>query len=184
MNEELANKIIAVAYGDAPVKDKIRIYFLSLKDSEVKKMLNDYKATAAEVHSLGLDECPPEIIERVKSKTKLPQHEEKSFFYDIYFLVFKRPALSVGVMSLIVLMIISSLFIERPEIREAYTKRELAVADKQAREALMFVSNIFSKTETTVKEDVLRDKVSEPINKSFKIVNSLLNVGGQNEKSN
>ena len=47
MNDDLTNKIIAVAYGDASLKDKLLVRRLARKNDEVKKMLDEYRAVAS-----------------------------------------------------------------------------------------------------------------------------------------
>ena len=69
MNEKLLNRIISVAYGDADFFEKLKIYFLAAGNSEVKRLLSEYKATAKAVHKLEQEECPQEILARVKNNT-------------------------------------------------------------------------------------------------------------------
>ena len=51
ISEEFLNKIISVAYKDAKIFDKAVVYYLAFRNSEIKKLLNDFKKTAAEVQT-------------------------------------------------------------------------------------------------------------------------------------
>lgn len=61
IDEEILDKIIAVAYKDASLKDRIRIYLLAKKDPEVKKLLSEYRETAGNIKKVPLDECPDSV---------------------------------------------------------------------------------------------------------------------------
>ena len=60
MKEKLLNRIISVAYDDANLLEKFRIYRLASKDPKVKSVLNEYKKVANQTHKVELDYCPDE----------------------------------------------------------------------------------------------------------------------------
>ena len=51
IDEKLLDKIIAVAYSDAALYDRLVVWLNSKSDPEIKKLLDEYKLTAASVHS-------------------------------------------------------------------------------------------------------------------------------------
>ncbi len=62
MNEELLNKIIDVAYGNASLFDKVKIYLMSLKNSEIKNLLHEYKKQHHQLKNLELEDCPDHLL--------------------------------------------------------------------------------------------------------------------------
>ena len=76
IDENILDKIIAVAYKDASLKERISIYFLANKNPEVKKLLTEYNETAGNVRKVPLEECPDSVITSLEIKTG---KEKKSF---------------------------------------------------------------------------------------------------------
>ena len=70
------------------------------------------------------------------------------------------------------------------EYKYEYTEQEIALADKQVKESLYFVSKIFNKAQTNLTEDILTDRVAKPISEGLNIVNELFKEGDKNEIHN
>ena len=183
MDEKLLNRIISVAYGDASFLEKIKIYSLASKNDEVKRVLNNYKQTAGSVNNISIEKCPESVLKDVKDQTTLNQNKENSLLFDLYSLLFGRPKYSAAVLSVVVVALISSLFINRPEIHQQYSKQEVELADQQVKQSLALIAGVFNKTKSTVTDDVLTDRVSRPIKQSFNMVNEFL-IGENNENIN
>lgn len=181
MDEKLLNMIISVAYGDASIAEKIKIYFLARKSREVKSLLEEYKAVAEKSHGLRLDECPGDLVDNVKLITNSDEKKEKSLLFDLYSFVFRRPAISAAILSLFILALVSTFVIKRPEIHEQYSKQEIEEADIQVKHSLALIAEVLKKTSNTVEKDVLTDRVSKPIKESFNLVNEYLQ--GENNES-
>ncbi len=184
MNEKLLNKIISVAYGDASIKDKLNIYLLSLKNEEIKKVLNEHKRIASAAHNLDLEECPDNVIEKVSESIKANNLRSKSMLVDLYSIFFRRPILSGAVATVIVLAVISTFIFERPEIKQQYTQQQIEQADSEVKYSLALVANVLNKTKRTIEKDVIQDKVNKPIKESLFIINDYLQGDKKNENVN
>ncbi len=174
LNEEMINKIISVAYNDANIFERIFVYRAAKGDDNVKKLLQSYCNTAIKVHELKEEDCPEEIIESLKQKSIPLRISQNSFNSDFAAVVFGRPLVSAIASVLVVAAIIVALFSTR-EIHPVYSRQEIEHADKQARQALAIVGKIFNQTGTTLKREVLNDRVSKPIKDGLGIVNSIFN---------
>ncbi len=108
IEESLLDKIIAVAYGDAGWMDRIIIYRMRMKDPLVKQLLNEYKLTAASVHTIKETELHASISNtvRVKIDEETTSNPVGSF---IYSRLFARPILSTGVAGILMITIVGIL---------------------------------------------------------------------------
>lgn len=184
MEQKLLNRIISVAYDDANLLEKFKIYRLASRDPNVKSILSEYKKVASKAHKMQLDYCPDELVEDTSQITKIKAKSEKSLFFDLYSFIFKQPAISAAIVSVFILALVSTFVIQRPEIHQQYTQQEIEVADQQVKQSLAIIAGVFKKTTTTVEEDVLTDRVSKPIVESFNLVNDYLQGENKNEKLN
>lgn len=184
MDEKLLNRIISVAYGDASLFEKYKIYRLANKNSEIRNLLNNYKRTAKHTHSIKLESVSDEVLKKVKNTTNIDENNNKSMLFDFYTFVFRRPAFTAAIVGIFILAIISTFVIKRPEIHQQYTQQEIETADKQVKQSLALIAGVFKKTSLTVEKDVLTDRVSLPLMESFNLVNDFLQGENKNEKTN
>ena len=181
--EDLLNSIIRVAYNDEGYFEKLKVMKLAEKDDRVKELLNEYQITALSVHNLTPIECPDNLVEKACRKVKIEQHNKPSIFFDIYNLVFTRPAISAAAALLLVTAITISVFINnRGELYE-YNTEEIDLANRQAKYALAIVGKVFSSTSKSLTEDIIGKKVSKPINEGIKTVNKLF-IEEENKNEN
>lgn len=183
MNEKLVNRIICVAYGEASVWEKLKIYKLAKQNPKVDSLLKEHTRIAQQAHNVKIDACPDEVLNNVKQITKTKQNNETSLLFDLYSFLFRRPAISGAIFTLFIVALISTLLFKRPEIHQQYSKQEIEVADKQVKHSLALISGVFKKTTETVEKDVLTDRVSKPIKESFNLVNEFIQ-GDNNENYN
>lgn len=184
ITEELRDKIISAAYGDAGFFERIKIKNLARKYAEVKILFDEYSATAEAAHSIKLEECPYELLNSVRKKIGVQRENKKSFLFDLYSALFTRPIISAAAASILVIAIVTSIIFNKNEYRYNYTPEEIALADKQVKESLYFVSKIFNKAQTNLTDEILTDRVAKPISKGIKLVNDLFIEGDKNENSN
>ena len=184
MNEKLLNKIISVAYGDANLIDKFKIYWMAKNKDEVKSTLQQYKTNAEKLKHLTEEEVPERILTNVNNITKNLTGEKRSLFFDLYTMVFSKPAVASVVLGIFILAIVSTFIFKRSEIKEQYTVQEIELADKNVKKSLALVASIFNKTKTTIEKDILTKKVGTPIHKGFNVVNDLFIGEHKNEKIN
>jgi hypothetical protein len=184
VEEKLLNRIIAVAYKDATFREKFKIYKLAKKDSEVKSTLDEYRKVANKTHNVDLENCPDEIVENVKKITRIKPRKDNSLLLDLYSFVFRRPAVSTAIFSVFIIALVSTFIIKRPEIHQQYSKQEIELADQQIKHSLALIAGVFKKTTLTIEDDVLTNRVSKPIKKSFNLVNDYLKGENNNENIN
>lgn len=183
MDEKLVNRIICVAYGEASLWEKIKIYKLAKQNPKVDTILKEHSRIAQQAHNVNIDTCPDEIIKNVKRITQSKQNKESSLLFDLYSFLFRRPVISGAIFTLFVIALISTLLFKRPEIHQQYSKQEIEVADKQVKHSLALISGVFKKTSVTLEKDILTDRVSKPIKESFNLVNEFIQ-GDRNENYN
>lgn len=183
MDEKLLNRIIAVAYDDSTLWEKYKINKLAQQDHKVRSVLEEYKNVAIKTHSLELEDCPEKIISCAKKFTKTKTNNN-TLFFDLYSFLFRRPAVSFGILSVFILAIVSTLIFKRPEIQQQYSNQEIQIADDQVKQTLAMIYGVFQKTATTVEREVLNNHVRKPISESFNLVNDYLEGENKNEKIN
>lgn len=178
MDEKLENKIISVAYGGASLIDKLKIYWMAGRNAEVKSLLDQYKETAKAVHEIKLSEFDPvfdsSVAEILKSKK-----EKRSVLSDLYTVVHAKPVFASIISFVLVGSVILSLVINRP-VQYNYSQEEIMAAEKDAEKALQIIGNVFKQTSFSLKNDVLNERVSKPINEGIGIVNHIFK-GDKNE---
>ncbi len=172
MDDKLLEKIISVAYGDATWIEKIKIHRLAKENSEVKELLENYERTASEVHKLTEEDCPDELLIKIRSKTLNVVKKSNTFTADFFSIIFRRPVISAAATIVLVVFILLEIF-HNESMQYQYSRAEVELADKQARQALAIVGRIFNQTNVTLKEEVLNSRVAKPIQESMGIVNGL-----------
>jgi len=172
INENLLNKIISVAYGDADLFDKLLVDRLAKKHSEVKVLLNEYKKTACDVKKIKEEKCPNEILVRIKDKTIDVNKNSKTFFSDFFSVIFVSPVVSTALVLVVVGVVLYGVFVKTPH-EHNYSQKEIELADKQTKQALAIVGKIFNETNITLKEEVFKSRVTKPIRESMNVVNEL-----------
>ena len=166
IDENILDKIIAVAYKDASLKERISIYFLANKNPEVKKLLTEYNETAGNVRKVPLEECPDSVITSLEIKTG---KEKKSFII--------KPVYAFTIVVLFISALVSVLLDQNKEKEPVYTKAEVAQAEMQVKTSLAIINRVFQKTENLLDDDILPKRVGKPVQKSFSIINQVL-IGG------
>lgn len=184
INEQLHDKIISAAYGDARIVDKIKIYLLAKKYLEVRSLFDEYRSTSKAVRSIEKEFMPEELLNNIKLQTGIKEPQRNSFFFDFYSFVFTRPAVSAFAAAVFIIIVITSAFIKGPDLSSQYSQEEIALANKQARQAFAIIGKVFNQTEKTLKNDILAKRVGQPINEGLNMVNNLFNEENKNEKIN
>ena len=191
IDEQLHDKVISVAYGDAGLIDKIKIYLLAKNNAEIKSLLDEYKSTSKAVRSIDKEFMPEELLTKIKEHAGLKETQRNSFFFDFYSFVFSRPVISAAAAAILIAVIITSAFLKGPNLSHlpagkagTYTPEEIALADKQVKQALAIVGRVFNQTEKAIKNDILVKRIGQPINKGLTIVNDLFKEENKDEKAN
>ena len=167
LNEEYIDKIISVAYGDANLIDRIKIFFDARSNTEVKKILEDYRETALAVH----------LIEPEKFEKRIQENGPKvnGWLLTYFDLFLRRPVLSTAMALMIIAGVTGYLMINNNNnSTKGYSKAELAIAENQAKESFAIVASIMDKTEDKLKKDVFEEKINKPLKKTVTILNTYL----------
>lgn len=181
IDEKILEKIISAAYGDAGFFDRLAVKKLAEKNPAVKKLLREYSDTAAAVRNIEPEECPPSVLHYAEVLTGQKTESRKGFLSDLYTFAFAKPVLTLAVSVIIIAGVFSTIFIDRSSVRLNYTAEEIRAADLQTREALAIVGKIFESTNETLKNEILKNKVSPPVSRGMKVVNQLLDKENRNE---
>ncbi len=184
MNEKLKERIIAAAYGDAGLFEKIKIYWIRKNNAEASSIWDTYYSTARRVHKIKPDRFPDQSLEKlriemdntgqVKSKTK-PRNSVRFSGH--------LALLGAGLATAVFLVV----FVLRKEPQpdyEGYTEQQVELADKQTREALAIVGRVIGTSSHALKNDILGEKIGLPIHQSMQTVNQLFKEGKKYESVN
>ncbi len=180
IDEKLLNKIIAVAYKDAGLYDRLIVWINSIKDREIKKVLNGYKLTASSVHSLDEKKLPEASLISVYRKIGQREKSEPAvpFFHSfIHSFDFSKPLVSSAAIGLIIIAIISILLFYNPQPEQKYSRAEIELAQKQFEHSLAIVGKVFQDAEEKLDNEVISKHVSKPLNKGLDFLNDYL-IGG------
>ncbi|MFZ0455891.1 MAG: hypothetical protein WAM24_19240 [Ignavibacteriaceae bacterium] len=176
IDEKLLNRIISVAYGDANLIDKIRIYYLASGNKEINRLLVEYKINALAIGNLEKSECPDEIIENVKVNTGF---EEKGLFSPVirflYSLMYKPLFTTAVILILVAGVTIFMLF--NNINRNQYSERQVQLAEKQVKQSLVLVNKIFNRTSSKLENDILKEQVARPVHEGVATINELFRGG-------
>ncbi|MCH7962339.1 MAG: hypothetical protein IH852_00185 [Bacteroidetes bacterium] len=180
IDEKLLDKIIAVAYSDAGLYDRMVVWINAMRDPEIKELLDEYKLTASSVHSLEEKKYPEanlksvyhKIGQRGKSNPAVP------FIHSfIHSFNFSKPLVSSAAVGLIIVAIVSVLLFYNPPPEQKYSKAEIEFAQKQLGESLAIVNKVFHQTRKKIDAEVITKYVSKPLNKGLNLINDYL-IGG------
>lgn len=175
ISEELLDRIISVAYGNASFLEKRRIEKLASKNETVKELLNEYRSTANTVHSIPKEEYEGKL------KLKTISEPNSSMFDDVYLILIAKPLVSAAATILLIFAITFSLFNNRELTYEGYSLAEVQKANLESKQALLIVNKIFSKATQQLTDDILINEVSKPIKEGMNTVNKLFNKEKRNE---
>ncbi len=174
LNKKIEDEIISAAYGDVNFISKLKVYYVILFNKNARKVFNDYKKTKKALTDIKKKENSINI--------KLPSYityKKPSFWTDIYCLFTAKPFLPVMYASIIILAIFLSIFFKErvisPKFTQNYTENEIKEADKQAKYALALISSLLNETNTTIKTEILKKQVAEPLNEGLNIINNMIN---------
>ena len=175
IKEKLLDKIIKVAYGEGNLWEIISVHYLSKRNPDVQKMLEEYKETATAVKSIRSEECPDNIVKIISKK--LSGEKYSSGFAATLFEIFLRKPVIVPAVVLVIGCMLTIFIIKQERDRDYYSDAKVEQAEKQVKESLALVGKIFKETQNTVKDDVFEKKVSPPIKESMEVINNLFKRG-------
>lgn len=175
IDEKLLDKIIAVAYSDAGLYDRMVVWINARRYPEIEKLLSEYKLTSKSVHQLVETELPESTLSSVRQRTS--RKSQGDFIGSIIYSFASKPLLSASTAGIMIVVIVSVLFFYNPPPEHKYTKAEIELAQQQLRESLAIVNKVFQNTEMKIDVEVLSKHVSKPLNKGLIYLNDYL-IGG------
>lgn len=173
ISEEYLDKIIAVAYGDASLLDKIKVYIDARKDERVKQILMQYKSTASVVHSIAKESLEDSIKTKRISKHPILTNALRFVVY--------RPAVSSAFVAGLIIILAAVILLKKPEPRQTYTRAQVELAEKQVKESFAIVAAVFNRSSNEIRNDVLDKKVGQKLQKGVSIINDILKERVENE---
>jgi len=180
IDEKLLDKIIAVAYKDAGLYDRLIVWMNARKDQEIKRILNEYKLTASSVHSLDEEKLPDANLKDVYHKIGQREKSEPAvpFIHSfIHSFDFSKPLVSSAAIGLIIIAVASVLLFHNPQPEQKYSRAEIELAQKQFEHSLAIVGKVFQDAEEKLDTEVISKHVSKPLNKGLDFLNDYL-IGG------
>jgi hypothetical protein len=176
MRRNLEETIITVAYGDCSIVDRIRIWWLSTRDQQVRDLLHEYSVTARSVHQIREHELPTEALHAVHTRIGRQNSARKERSFALFGLR-PRLAMIVTVIAILGLGIFAAVTFLREESAPKYTQAELERTKEQVRESLAIVARVLRKTERDVDKEILTEKVSVPLNRGLLVVREYVTGG-------
>lgn len=174
--------IINAAYGGITLFEKLKAKKLMRENPALKKFYDEYKSTADSVHQLEKEKMPASILQNAEKTTEVNiTRKEYSFFNDLTTIFFSKPQLAFIATAIVAALLIFSVITKQNNSidfdKSEYTKNEVELANRQAKQTLMLVSQILSSTQASVTEEIIPNRVIKPINESFEYVNDLFKKG-------
>ncbi len=177
IDEKLMEKIIRTAYGDANIIEKLFVKLKAKNNPEVKKLFDDYRKTASAVRNIPLFKYPEHQVNNTLKKMKITPVKEKSYLLDFVWLIAKRPLLSSATFAIVIASFVTVFWANRANMEQQYSKAEIVLAEQQVKESLNIVGRVLKRTQLKVEEEIINERVKEPLHKSFNIINNLF-IGG------
>ena len=169
ISEESLDKIISAAYGNTSLIDRFKVNRLIKKDSQLRAIYEEYCKTALVVRSIKSEEYENNNLLITE------KHNTKTILDEIYSIFLGKPIIYSTIVTVLLISIMFSVFSNRDISYNGYTLAEVEKANKESRLAISIISNIFNKTETILKSDILYNEVSKPIKEGINTVNKLFN---------
>ena len=179
INEDLLNRIIAVAYRDAGLYNRLAVWIKAKKDPKIKNLLDEYRHTADSVHNIKPEEISFNIHESLHDKVKLQSWHKgaASKLSYAFYSVFAKPVYAATSVTIILVAVIAFILFMQPSPKHSYTKAEIKLAQEQLEQSFAIVGKIFSEAENKLDKDVMTKHVSKPLNKGLNFLNDYL-IGG------
>ena len=175
IDEKLLDKIIAVAYSDAGLYDRLVVWINARRYPEIENMLAEYRLTAKSVHQLIEAELPESTLSSVRQR--IIRKSQNNFIGSIIYSFASKPLLSASTIGIIIITIVSVLLFYNPPPEQKYSRAEIELAQKQLGESLAIVNKVFHQTSKKIDAEVITKYVSKPLNKGLNLINDYL-IGG------
>jgi len=168
IDENLLDKIIKTAYGDASIFEKSEVYIKIFSNPEIKKIYAEYKSTARKVHSIKLENIELNNLPvKKKSDNNLIA---KTFAF------FTQKPVNISFASIVLVLGITVFFLLVNKNNDLlYTQNQLLQAEHDFKYSLAVIGKVFNETEKKLNEDILNNKIRKPIKIGFQTINTLYN---------
>lgn len=177
MNDKLLEKIISAAYGDAGLMDKLYIYMLSLRNREVRDILNEYRSTAREVHSIKEEELSEDKVGMLYAQAGSKRRGKSAFLFDILSIFTAKPVVASVTAFAVMALIITTMFVKNRQPEAVYTDEQIITAAAQTRQVFQIINEAFDNAKVVVEDKVLKENVAKPINESYKKISKIIKEG-------
>lgn len=179
LDQELTDKVVRVAYGDAGIAESIYILLKSATNKKVKELLKEFRYTADKVHNIKQVNIPILIIDAVKNNTKENKQNGNfvSSLSNVFFLFFGKKAIPATVLSIILVLVISFVLLKEPAPTHKYSKAQVEIAERQFRKSLAIVGKALQTAEKRFSIEVINKQINKNLNRGYYLVNNILTGG-------
>jgi len=185
--ERYTGLIVKAAYSDASFIERIKVYLHLRKCKICKNLYNEHKIAAKALQQLPEYECPAPVIEKVQSVIGEKQTATPSFIIDFYSIFERISVRKIAGGLIIIILVVAFAILYRQNYKslesKKYTKAQIEKANIQAQQALIIIGNVINSTQAKLEKEILPEKVSKPINKSFYVISDLFKSGDKNESN-
>ena len=176
IDKDYGDKIISVAYGDGSLFDKIGVYIKAYSNFQVRKLLNDFKATAKAVKVVSNEYLSPELLNNIQGVTNSRDNFFMSLSVNFVNALVSKPIYSASAV-IVIISVSAFLLLRQPKPEPTYSNEQVVMAEKQVKESFAIVGKILARTQNKITNEVMTKEVARPINKSNEIIDNLFNGG-------
>ena len=90
---------------------------------------------------------------------------------------FGKRAIPATVMGIALVLIVSFFVFREPGSTHKYSKEQIELAEKQFRQSMAIVGEVFQNAEKSFSDEVLNKQVNKNLNRGYYLVNNIL-IGG------
>lgn len=167
---------IEAAYKKTNVFIELKIFLIRLSNNKIDKVFNENRRVKNITTSLRKS-----TNSDIYKKVNLSKPKINIDFLHTHKL---RPSFYMLAITIIVTGIVFSLIKNKGVDYEGYTEYEVETAKVDVNKSLELISKIFGDAKNVLTDDIIGEKISNPINKSINTVNNLFNEENRDEKTN
>lgn len=158
-------ELINSAYGDANVFTRIKIFYLRKKHAELNSLFCEHKNTSKSLKKINLEECPEAILPKSVGQAK---QQNQITVFSLLTPIIHKPALSAVALIIIIFATLFSVLDNSQE--QTFSQLEIELANKQLKQTLLLVSNVFNTSTKQLTKEILSERVANPVNEGMNII--------------
>ena len=168
MNNKIKELLIRAAYGDVTFIEKIKVAFVIRKNTEAKTLYVSYRKTAIKVKKLKRGNLPSVVADKLEALASETTSSRQKAMFTI------SPGLAVAFSILLIALFTFTFLKKNTDYYGKYNKETVENATEETLASLKMVAQIFSQTKKIVVDNILVNKVSQPINNGLNQVEKII----------